>query len=183
MNEAYQEFLKKEAIRIAQGIDEMKAEAGWFGQARRIVYLFNRLVEIEAQIAALVQTYSEICCEDRPYLERHGVGLRIKELQKVHKKLLNDFDEVSLLNKTISRVMDIEIKRAREYPIENLLEVNKQGYALCINHVDTRPSMFTRGNFCYCFSCGYSADIIALYMKLNNCSFIDAVQKLGSGSV
>ena len=69
------------------------------------------------------------------------------------------------------------IKRAKDYPIEDLIEV-RRGMAKCINHEERHPSMCCKNNFAYCFSCGFSGDTITVFMKINGCSFVEAVKSL-----
>src|SRR3990167_10063826 len=70
-----------------------------------------------------------------------------------------------------------KIDRAKEYPLDQLVDM-KNGMAKCINHDDRFPSMNCRKNFAYCHSCGFHADAIGVYMKLNGCGFIEAVNSL-----
>ena len=76
-------------------------------------------------------------------------------------------------------VTDTEIERARQYPLENLIE-SKRGMARCISgtHEDRIASMQTTGNFCFCHTCGFRADVIAVYQKLHGVSFPNAVRAL-----
>lgn len=102
-----------------------------------------------------------------------------KSIQKL-KKIRN---RLYFLNKPRNgndnnRITDEDIARAKEYPIENLVEVNSAGFAKCINHNDEHPSMYCKGNFAYCFSCGYTADPIKLAMDINGWSFIETVRRL-----
>lgn len=70
------------------------------------------------------------------------------------------------------------IERARDYPIEDLIETNKRGFAFCPNHNDKHPSFYIRNGFGYCFSCGYWADSIKLLMEKQNYTFKQAVETL-----
>lgn len=91
------------------------------------------------------------------------------------KEMLSD---IKKLEKTMSVVVTEErIEQAREYPIDQLIEI-RNGMAKCINHEDKHPSMNCKNNFVYCHSCGYHADAIGVYMKLKNCGFIEAVNTL-----
>lgn len=74
-------------------------------------------------------------------------------------------------------ITDLMIEQAREYPIENLLEV-KRKKALCPFHDDHNPSMSVKGNLYHCFSCGASGDVIRFVMELENLNFKDAVRYL-----
>jgi len=68
------------------------------------------------------------------------------------------------------------IERAREYPLDAIIEVNRRGYALCVAHPDKNPSMWTKGNYAHCFSCGYTGDPIDVWMKVNGVDFKTAVK-------
>ena len=71
------------------------------------------------------------------------------------------------------------IEQARQYPIENLIDANRSGMAICIFHDDSRPSMsIKKYNRAYCFTCGAKADTIKIYQQLNGASFHDAVRAL-----
>lgn len=76
-------------------------------------------------------------------------------------------------------ITDLMIDRARAYPIENLIEA-KGGRARCVSpdHLDKKPSMDIRNNFCYCYACGFQADPIKVYMLLKGCTFPEAVRAL-----
>ena len=75
-------------------------------------------------------------------------------------------------------ITDEDIQRAKEYPFNQLIEVNKSGFALCPFHNEKKPSFYVRKNFYYCFSCGKSGDTIDFLMETEGLSFIDAVKKL-----
>lgn len=71
------------------------------------------------------------------------------------------------------------VTRAKEYPVENLLEF-KNDKACCLWHNEKTPSMhfYHKSNSCYCFGCGKVADSIEIYMKLHDCTFREAVKQL-----
>jgi len=72
-----------------------------------------------------------------------------------------------------------KIRRAREYPITDLVDVNRQLMARCINHKpDKNPSMWCKNNYAKCFSCGWKGDAIAVCMKVKNIGFREAVTYL-----
>jgi hypothetical protein len=75
-------------------------------------------------------------------------------------------------------ITDDMIEQARRYPIGQLVEVNKHGAALCINHNERHASMDCRNGRCYCYSCGWKGDVIDLYMKINSATFQTAVYAL-----
>ena len=70
------------------------------------------------------------------------------------------------------------IQKAKEFPLNQIIEINRQGFAKCIWHEDKNPSMFCKKNFAHCFTCDNSGDTIAVLMKRKNMGFREAVLKL-----
>lgn len=70
------------------------------------------------------------------------------------------------------------IERAKQHPIENLIEVNRQGFTKCFGHSDKKPSAYCKKNFMFCFVCNKSWDTIAVLMERDSLTFKDAVNKL-----
>jgi hypothetical protein len=78
---------------------------------------------------------------------------------------------------------DRQIANAREYPIEELLSsygcVVKFRRCRCPVHEGKNPSSLeVKGNRGRCHSCSWTGDSIDLVMKMESCSFMEAVQKL-----
>lgn len=72
-----------------------------------------------------------------------------------------------------------DLQRARSYPIKNLIKINSQHKAKCLWHDDKEPSMHVYAdNHTYCFVCQKRADVIDVYMVLNNCDFKTAMTAL-----
>lgn len=75
---------------------------------------------------------------------------------------------------------ELNISKAKEFPIEQLLDFNKYGFIKCIFHTEKTPSMRLdkKRNKAHCFAgCG-DFDSIDIFQKINNVSFSDAVRKL-----
>jgi len=78
-------------------------------------------------------------------------------------------------------ITDEDIQRAKEYPIENLLVTEvRRGMTLCPLHDEKSPSFQVKKNNTFvCYgSCGAHGDVIDLFMKMNNKTFIEAVRHL-----
>jgi hypothetical protein len=75
-----------------------------------------------------------------------------------------------------------QVDSARQYPMTDLLDVNRAGFACCIFHTEDTPSMkyYPEQNTAYCFGCHKKADCIDVYIQLHNVSFIEAVKKLNN---
>lgn len=75
----------------------------------------------------------------------------------------------------------IDIQKAKDHPIDDLLEFNPIGFISCIFHgPEHTPSMkyYKEKNRVHCFGCGKNADSIDVYQKLYNVDFVTAVKKL-----
>lgn len=78
-------------------------------------------------------------------------------------------------------VHDDKVLNAKAYPISNLLKFNKLHKAICPFHDEKTPSLhyYEKTNSTYCFGgCGKAYDSIAIYQRINNTSFRDAVEDL-----
>ncbi len=144
---------------------------------------------VEEQIKDIEQELRER--RERLNVQEEGVGKKLNEksilaLIAQRKKLLREFDyALSCLIMTATKtdnsgVSREEIDRARTYPIESLIEVRRDKMARCVSgqHSDNSPSMDTRNNFCYCYSCGWTGDVITVYQKLYGVTFPEAVRAL-----
>jgi len=88
------------------------------------------------------------------------------------------------------RLTDSSIETARDYPIQDLFDVNfrRSGnrlVGLCPFHAEKSPSfyVFLSQNRAHCFGCQKSVDSISAYMELNGCDFKAAVLALAGGVV
>ncbi len=88
--------------------------------------------------------------------------------------------EVRYLKGTEEQITPEMIARAKEHPLEQLLDTKgKKGNVSCPFHKDLKPSFqITKKNTWTCHSCKEFGDPIDLYMKLNNVPFLTAVRAL-----
>jgi len=96
-----------------------------------------------------------------PYIEKKK---KIKNLLEYH----NDFGDNNNLAK------------AKEYPIENLLDFDGGGFIKCLWHEEKTGSckLYKNSNIVYCFGgCG-KKDSIDVYMQLHNVTLSEAIKKL-----
>ena len=106
---------------------------------------------------------------------------RLKELMRTvgnveeKERLVKNIEEIKMLS-----ITETDILRAKDYPIERLVEINGFNKFICPFHNDKNPSMhyYKETNSCYCFSCNTHADAIDIYRKIKNCSFKKAVLDL-----
>lgn len=99
------------------------------------------------------------------------------ELPKLKKEIKERMNG-ELKHKWGDEITEQMIENARNYPIENLIDLNQRGFAVCPFHDDKKPNAFCKNNFLYCFSCNESADPIKLYMHLFGCNFKTAILNL-----
>lgn len=71
---------------------------------------------------------------------------------------------------------DDQIVRARDFPLEKLLEVKSGTKIICPNHEDQTASLFIK-QYGFCFSCGYHVDSIGWLMR-KGMKFKQAVEAL-----
>lgn len=70
-----------------------------------------------------------------------------------------------------------QIERARNYPLKDLLNTNKN-IAKCPFHDDRTASLNIKNNFYHCHGCNLSGDTIDFIMKRDGYTFKEAVLKL-----
>ena len=94
-------------------------------------------------------------------------------------KYMAELRSIKNVNKPSNRITDADIERARDYPVNQLIEFTR-GKAIAFCHEDRNPSMFygSRTNTAQCPVCGKSFDAIAVLMDRDGYSFVDAVKSL-----
>lgn len=105
------------------------------------------------------------------------VGRIHQQAERDEKKLNRLNIEVKVFTGKIEGLSPEKIERAREFPIEELVET-KNGKAICLFHNDHHPSMDVRKNFYHCYTCQATGDVIDLVMHLENLTFKQAVERL-----
>lgn len=113
-----------------------------------------------------------------PYIEpveRELICGYMKDWQKEKDKANAQLRELEMARK--SSISDDMIIKAKNHPIENLIEVKKK-FALCPFHTDRNPSFYVHNGYGYCFSCQEQADSIKIAMKVHCLNFTEAVRFL-----
>ncbi len=101
-----------------------------------------------------------------------------KEIKKIKKRIRKLESYLPSKEKKEGKISKKDIENARNYPFEDLIPVNRAKFALCPFHNDTKPSMYVKNNFYYCFTCGARGDIIDYVMKTENLTFYQAIKRL-----
>lgn len=82
-----------------------------------------------------------------------------------------------LFTNRLSSLPPEQIERARNYPLKDLLNTNKN-IAKCPFHDDRTASLNIKNNFYHCHGCNLSGDTIDFIMKRDGFTFKEAVLKL-----
>jgi hypothetical protein len=159
-----------EAIR--KMADEIGVPIEW-AINRRKLFIETEISYLKRHQRTMVQQMSGSNVQDRDFI--FDVLMRTQKEIHDYEREIYFIEHADRINK--SEITDEMIDRAKEYPIEQLIEV-KRNLALCINHSERKPSMNCKNNFAYCHSCGWSGDTISIKMKLTDCTFIEAVKSL-----
>lgn len=116
---------------------------------------------------------------------REVIQNKITYKQQVIKRIVSIQQHKQQPLKPRGGVTDTEIERAKEYPIEELYDngelfrAGKNKVGLCVFHQERTPSFYVFPDNRYkCFGCGEFGSSIDYYMKINNCSFVEAVRAL-----
>jgi len=147
------------------------------GLARRETYLRNELKKEKERVKFMMDFIVG--------LNNETIEFASDCLKRSHAKIADYHKQIADIKNyqpmdNMNGITDEMIKQAKDYPIENLIEV-RRGIATCINHEERHSSMCCKNNFAYCFSCGFSGDAITVFMKISRCSFVEAVKSLVRG--
>lgn len=82
--------------------------------------------------------------------------------------------------KKVHRSIDsTNVERARKFPIENIVKVDRMGFTICPFHPEKTASMRVYpDNHAYCFGCNKRADAIDMAMVTWNVGFNEALKRL-----
>lgn len=118
-----------------------------------------------------------IAIEEKLYWreEYPKVKLSVKEF---HEECKNEFP----VRNPENGITDEMIEQARNYPFEDLIEINKKGFAICPYHEEDTPSFSIDkvGNYGHCFGCDKTVDAIQYIMDREKLQFMDAIKYLNS---
>ncbi len=175
LNKQYKEGLKELK-------EEIQKESPHWIKDRRRIYLVDEIIKCLVFLIPFSEWYRDATNRNVDYLTKRIflIFFRYEYWKKrLHKFCMEyKFTILRKPNENQSKVTPIMIERAKEYPIEDIVEVNRSGFSLCLEHDDHHPSMDCRNNFCHCYVCGWSGDSISLYMKKHNVNFATAVEFL-----
>ena len=102
----------------------------------------------------------------------------IDKLEKESRGLQYSIDYLKNNKQSVSGVSEDQIQRARDYPIEKLVDVGRGGRVRCLFHEDKNPSASIKNNKIHCFVCNKTWNGIDFVMEHDCLTFIDAVKLL-----
>ena len=103
------------------------------------------------------------------YLIASAEPIKLKPIEKKPMK--------KLFIENPGRVTEDQIKRASDYPLEEILDIKRGSYTHCPFHDDNRPSMWVK-TYGYCFVCSKAMNSIDYLRREMGLSFSQAVRSL-----
>lgn len=134
--------------------------------------LNDRLKEITSRVDGMMERARMLRNEKKS--DRHlkvAIEIFMKDYEDTKKK-------ITYMGAKKTDVNSDRLARAKEVPISQFIEFNRQKYAKCIWHADGTPSMFwyEKQNRVKCFGCGEMGDVIDVVKKLNSCGVKEAIE-------
>jgi len=150
-----------------------------FAKKSRMRYLKKQRNNLLKELNLLTDKYVEAT---RGGASEEVLNKMIKVGKNIDKKIKGYEISIGVLEGKIEQkdmITDEMIEKAREYPIENLVEVNKIGRAKCPECAIEGHNMDIRNNFGYCYKCNSNFNSLDIYIVLNpGISFREAVLSL-----
>lgn len=174
------ELSKKYRKELKELKEEIEEESPGWMKERRKEYLIKEMLRCLFFLTPFRKWYEEATERNADYLTKRIIQIfaSYDYWKKRMYKLSMEYKFTILRKTNRSEITPDMIEKAREYPIQEIVEINRSGFSLCPGHDDHHPSMDCRNNFCFCYVCGWCGDSIALYMKKNNVDFVMAVKFL-----
>jgi len=126
--------------------------------AVQLTYYRNSGKELEAELTR------EDMEENRAYTQ--------KLFGKVYQRRRNKKNE--------DDITEEQIVTAKQYPYEQLIDINRRHMAVCPFHADKDPSFHVKNNYGHCYGCHWHGDTIDFLMRSENVTFVEAVKKLAA---
>ena len=102
----------------------------------------------------------------------------IREAEKISKQIDRYARAIRAIKNNEEGITDDMIERARQYPIGQIIPVDRRGFATCLWHEEKTPSMYCKGNYVHCFGCNRSGDSIDVYRRVHGAGFVESVKML-----
>lgn len=150
---------------------------------RRLEYLETQAADIQARIDRYDAHGKMLRTQEVPFVERDfRMGLwNIEETYVQQEKVLSaQVRTLSQSDPDSGLLADKDIEKAREYPLDSLIDFDKRGFAVCPFHEESSASFsyWQKNNLGHCFGCLRTADSIAVVMTKERKTFPQAVRHL-----
>lgn len=176
-------WLDDEEIKMNRKVREMEAQMRREGFDEELIEAEDddqRLMKLNKLIFTIEDQYEEMTRKDAPYVERM-LALIVRRYE--HWKKLRSKIRARAIHTKYPDSMEIteaEIIRAREVPLEELVELDRTKHMVCPFHDDKKPSMWVKNGYGWCFSCGAWCDSIRYLVDVKKFAFVDAVKRLNA---
>jgi len=138
----------------------------------------EKLGNVLREIWKIEQGHEQMRQEEKPHFDRmlmlwsSGYEDKIKRRDQLRAQIVYQDNPATV------KLSEWEIRKAREYPLENLAQLDRLKRMLCPFHDDKKPSMWVHNGFGYCFPCGARCDSIKYLMHTTGRNFVDVVREL-----
>jgi len=155
-------------------------EMAQFAKEARLRYLRSKLRDATKRFGKNREIYIRLKQLDAP---QYYLDLKLNRADNLIKEMRGYEMSIDILEgkrEESDQITEEMIERAREFPIENILEVGANRRAKCVFHGGEDFNMDIRKNYGHCYVCGESGDVLTVYMKLHDCGFREAVLRLNN---
>lgn len=153
---------------------QIRKAAEEFGISFKLALWHRKRCLASKMESAIAYMEHEDCPITLHYLAQDVGKIRL-EISKISR-------ELDMLDKPTNadQITDEMIARAKEYPIEKLIDFDRTGKALAFCHADKTPSLswWKKGNKATCFPCDKRFDPIDILMIRDGFTFHEAVKRL-----
>ena len=146
---------------------------------QKYIYLKEEVTRLKKDFFTAREEYKLYLTKESSWMNDWIIELMEQKVNRILKQIKSCEIQIDILQgKRKEEITPAMIERAREYPLTEILHVDGRSLIKCLEHDEKTPSMSVKNNFAYCFGCGYNADSISVYRKVNGVSFKEAVISL-----
>ena len=165
--------------------NDIRRNISYWARDEQLEYLRWKVQELSEEIGKIHKGYMNLTEKDANILTKK-VFVYMSGLEK-REKLLGGLTFSLRLMEYPDEIREggitpAQIAQARDYPLKDLIEANKDNMVRSPFRDDKHPSFYIKRNFYYDFATGESGDVINFYMRLNNIGFVEAVKRLSGVS-
>lgn len=154
-----------------------------FGDTLSLIYR-EKMEELDAELQPVLNSLEGLNVPRYTDFDRLFYRLTLPDWAKADLAAIEHMKKIRALHKKMKKNPDqnrLNVEKARAVPITEIYDFGQRRSGQnvsCPFHPDKHPSASIKYNRLHCFQCGVNYDGIALFMKLNEVSFQDAVTAL-----